>query len=252
MRTGKNRKFARDEDAQQSSKDLAERGKGLYGGDIERVPGLRKGITPKLEWEPSIPIEIRRFPDTEEEQAEGQAYLAHRPLEVEVGFGGGNFLVSKAKQHPETHFVGFEIKRGLCAGAAHQIETQKINNLRIIYEDVRQSMDALFADHSIRRCSVFFPDPWWKKKHVKRRVLTPFFLDLMEQKLEPNGILHIKTDVMPYAEAVEELFASDPRYRLDDGTYAHYFEDDQPTEREAFCLKKDIPFADFRFVLVSK
>lgn len=251
MRTGKERKFALDDNAKQSSEELRSKGKGLVGGDIERIPHVRKGLAPFINFPLTRPVELRRFPEDEAEVEEAQSYLAYRPLEVEVGFGGGNFLLQRAINNPEVHFVGFEIRRNLCLSVVKRIESNNLTNLRVIYEDVRQSMDELFADQSIRRCSVFFPDPWWKKRHVKRRVLTPFFLDLMEKKLVPNGMLHIKTDVMPYADVVEELFAEDKRYQLDDGTYDWLFENDFPTEREEFCAEKDIPFREFRYVLKS-
>lgn len=252
MRTGKERDFALDDNAKKSSKELKEKGKGLVGGDIERIPHPRKGLAPFLKFPVTRPIELRRFPESDEEIAEAQSYLSHRPIDVEVGFGGGNFILQRAIQNPEVTHVGFEIRRNLCLSLVKRIESNNANNLRVIYEDVRQSMDELFEDQSIRRCSVFFPDPWWKKRHVKRRVLTPFFLDLMEKKLVPNGMLHIKTDVMPYADVVEEMFAEDSRYQLDDGTYDYLFEGDFPTEREVFCAEKEIPWRDFRYVLVGK
>lgn len=252
MRIGYHRKFVRDEDAKQSSKEMVEKRKGLVGGDIEKMPQEPKGLAPHLKFKATTPVEIRAFPDTKEEQEANQKYLAHRPLEIEIGFGDGRTLLHKARQCPEIHLVGFEIKKSFCLEVVHEIEVHQIPNLRVIYQDARQALDALFEDNSIRRCSVLFPDPWWKKRHIKRRVVTPFFLDLMSRKLEPNGILHVKTDVMPYAEAVKEFLTSDTRYEPDDGTYSHNFETDSPSKREAYCLKNNIPFAEFRYILVAK
>lgn len=248
MRTGKERTFAIDQDQQKSSQELAEKGKGLVGGDIERIPHLRQGLSPYLKFKPEYPLEIRHFPETEQEREEQQLFLHHRPLDVEVGFAGGHFMLHHARNHPDTHCVAFEIRRHYCLDLATAVHHEKLHNLRVVYEDVRQALSDWFADGSIRRCCVFFPDPWWKKRHLKRRVLTPFFLDLMAQKLQHHGILHIKTDVLPYAEVIRDMVAQDPRYHEDDGTYQSLFAQDQPTEREAYCLEHNIPFAEFRWI----
>lgn len=254
MRTGKGRTFSLDEKALKEADESLKTGKGLVGGDLTRQPERMRGLQAYLD--PSklkeglerLP-ELRRFPQSDEEKEEAQAYVAHRPLEVEIGFGGGQFILGRAAANPDTHFIGFEIRRGLCIPVVQSIVQQDLSNLRIVYEDMRQSLPAFCADDSLQRCSVFFPDPWWKKRHIKRRILVPSFLDLMAQKLHIGGILHIKTDVMPYAEAVEALFEGDTRYERDHGDLDVLFENDLPTEREAFCAKKGLPFADFRFVL---
>lgn len=248
MRTGEDKTFAIDQDPDRSAKELAVKGKGLVGGDIERMPHLRQGLAPYLDFQPTFPLEMRHFPQSEAEHREQHAFLHHRPLEIEIGFAGGQFILNRARQHPEVHCVAFEIRRHYCLDLARIIHQEKLTNLRVTYEDVRQSLGVWFADGSIRRCSVFFPDPWWKKRHIKRRILTPFFLDLMAHKLEPNGVLHIKTDVEPYAEVIRDLFTQDARYHQDDGTHDALFAGDLPTEREAYCLAHSIPFTEFRWV----
>ena len=247
MRTGKGRKFVIDEEKLAKTEARRKEGAGLFGGDIDRVPHPRRGLRPYIELE-DVPEVVRTCEDPEllEEQ---QAFLAHRPLEVEVGFGGGASIFNRAKSRPDTHFVGFEIRLHLCLSLVKRIARDNVPNLRVCYEDVRQSMPPMIADQSLRRCSVFFPDPWWKRRHIKRRLLTTSFLDLMEQKLLPDGVLHIKTDVEEYSHVIEELLESDGRYIKADASFDHLFADDHPTEREAFCLQEGIPFWQFRYVL---
>lgn len=246
MRTGKNRTFVIDEEHLNKVEAQRDRGKGLVGGDVTRIPGHRLGLRPHTELE-EIP-EVSRFfqGSAGDEQAQ---YLAHRPLEVEIGFGGGQFLFQRASHHPERHFVGFEIRRSFCLSLVERIHKAGLQNLRICYEDVRQALPDLVPADSIARCSVFFPDPWWKRKHIKRRLLTPSFLDLMCEKLVPQGILHVKTDVLPYGEQIRELFAQDGRFVLGDESLDEQFADDLPTEREHYCINRDLPFVDLRYIL---
>jgi tRNA (guanine-N7-)-methyltransferase len=245
MRTGQHRKFTVDLDVQRIEEDLQE-GRGLVGGDLERIPEGRRGLRPHLDLD--TPVEIRRFPETEAENTDNEAFLQHRPIEIEIGFGGGDFIFQRAISQPDIHFLGFEIRRVFCTSLARRIHKAKLSNLRIIYEDVRQSLPDLLPDHSIRRCSIFFPDPWWKRRHIKRRILIPSFLDLILRKLQPNGILQIKTDVMPYAEQIRELFALDSRFIKDDGSLTEVLADEPHTERETFCLAHGIDYAEFRFI----
>lgn len=258
MRTGKGRSFCLDEDALKQADESRKTGKGLVGGDISRQPERKRGLATHLqagelrEGLTRLP-ELRRFPESDEEREDAETFIAHRPLEVEIGFGGGQFILGRAEAHPDTHFIGFEIRRNLCIPTVKSIVERELDNIRIVYEDMRQSLPHFCADDSLQRCSVFFPDPWWKKRHVKRRILVPSFLDMMAQKLHLGGILHIKTDVMPYAEEVAKLFEGDTRYRRDTtGELDAHFEGDLPTEREAFCTRKELPFADFRFVLEAR
>lgn len=253
MRTGKGRTFSQDKQALKQADTSRETGRGIVGGDVTRVPGREKGLQAYLDPETIEPglkrlPELRRLIQDPDEIADNEAFLAHRPLEIEIGYGGGQFLLGRAEAHPETHFIGFEIRRHLCVSMVKRIVEKKLSNIKIIYEDVRRCLPDLVADGSLQRCSVFFPDPWWKKRHVKRRIVVPSFLDLMAEKLQPGGILHIKTDVMPYAEQVEQVFEGEERFERQFASLDEHFEGDLPTEREAFCQERGLPWADFRYV----
>ena len=243
MRTGKEKTFCMDDDKLNLAPSDLERGKGLYGGDLDRSPHPHRGITPYVSFRP-VP-EIRRLVESDEEAADQAAFLSKQPMEIEIGFGKGNFLRHRAARFPEKHFVGFEIHRSLCLWMAERIQRRGLTNLRLCFEDCRQSLPALLSEGSVDRAFVFFPDPWWKRRHVKRRLLSPPFLDLLYPYLAPHAVLSIKTDVMPYADYIEQLFAEDPRFLLRSELEAQIFDDFSPTEREAFCLREGIPFRTF-------
>ncbi len=216
--------------------------KGLVGGDIERLPQNKRGLKPYLDFD-DFPVEIRRFWETEREKIEAEQFLSHRPIEVEIGFGKGQFILDRAQKNSQIHFIGFEIRRQLCLSLAKKIRALKLKNLRIIYEDARVALPQLFPDNSLSRCYIFFPDPWWKKRHAKRRILTPPFLKLLAKKLQPQGILQIKTDVKPYAEQIKELLSEIPQ--LEEISPPPELTENLPTEREEFCLKEGLPVFTF-------
>ncbi|MEM1008351.1 MAG: tRNA (guanosine(46)-N7)-methyltransferase TrmB [Myxococcota bacterium] len=248
MKTGKDKAFTIDPGQESSQTELAQ-GRGLYGGDVRRIPYERKGITPHVSFS-RVP-EVRRMVDSEEERKERDAFLHKVPLEVEIGFGKGAFLRDRAKRFPQKHFLGFEIHRNLCLHMAKRIHRDEISNLQICFEDCRHALPELLQPRSIDRIFVFFPDPWWTRKHVKRRLLTLAFLDLIDPFLTPDAIFSVKTDVMPYAEQVEQLFSADPRYQHQSELEPQVFAAFQPTEREAFCQQEGIPFRTFCFQYIA-
>ncbi|MCB9640709.1 MAG: tRNA (guanosine(46)-N7)-methyltransferase TrmB [Myxococcales bacterium] len=242
MRTGKNRTFTIDHEKTNNSLEDLKKGKGLYGGDITRMP-TRRGIAPYVDFSP-VP-EVRRLHEDPTEEAEKTVFLSKLPVEVEIGFGRGGFLRHRAARFPDKHFLGFEIHKHLCVDMVTKIHQMGLENLRICFEDCRSSLPALLPQGSIDRAFVFFPDPWWKRKHVPRRLLSPAFLDILYPLLTEDGVLSIKTDVLPYADVVEAMFAEDPRFELRPELEAQIFDDFSPTEREAFCSREGLPFRTF-------
>ncbi|MCK6511119.1 tRNA (guanosine(46)-N7)-methyltransferase TrmB [Myxococcota bacterium] len=242
MRIGKNRTFTIDPERTEAVREQIQRGKGIYGGDITRMP-TRQGFAHDLTFQPAP--EIRRHPEDAAEEADKSAFLRHTPIEVEIGFGRGGFLRHRAARFPHKHFLGFEIHKHLCIDMADRIHQQGLTNLRICFEDSRAALPSLLPERSIDRAFVFFPDPWWKRKHIPRRLLTPVFLDLLYPLLTDDGVLSIKTDVLPYAEIVEAMFAEDPRFVLRPEFEPIIFDDFAPTEREVYCLRQGLPFRSF-------
>lgn len=130
-----------------------------------------------------------------------------RPLEVEVGSGKGLFLTTASGERVEHNFLGIEIARPYAMTAAARILRAGRDNVRMVPGDAGPLFAARVPDRSLAAVHVYFPDPWWKKKHKKRRVLNEAFLRSISRTLAPEGRFHFWTDVLEYFETVLELAA---------------------------------------------
>jgi tRNA (guanine-N7-)-methyltransferase len=139
------------------------------------------------------------------------------PVEIEVGSGKGAFLVAVAPVHPDVNFLGIEIVRKYQLYCATRMAIRNLHNVRMACCDARPLLRDRVPPASVQAIHVYFPDPWWKKRHHKRRVFTPEFVASCAQALEPGGRLHLATDVAQTFELMTELCAGEPRFhRLDD------------------------------------
>ena len=130
------------------------------------------------------------------------------PTILEIGFGMGDSLAEQAKLNPEKNFIGVEVhKAGVGRLLMKALETD-LSNLRIYNEDSKDVLNKSIPKNSLHTVQVFFPDPWPKTRHHKRRLLNPEFLNLIARKLELGGLLHVATDWEPYAETIELLCSS--------------------------------------------
>lgn len=129
------------------------------------------------------------------------------PLEVEVGSGKGLFLVSAAKERTEHNFLGIEIATKYARFAAARLAKQGLRHAVLLHGDALRAFRELFAPQSLAAVHVYFPDPWWKKRHHKRRVMTETFIKDVARTLVPGGSLHFWTDVEDYFEASLRLIA---------------------------------------------
>ncbi len=126
-------------------------------------------------------------------------------MEIGTGMGEGTALIAAA--FPESGFIGVEVhKPGVGALLGH-IERLGISNLRLMEEDVHIILRDHFEEHSFDAFHLFFPDPWPKRRHWKRRIIQPEFLQLIHKKLKVGGYIHLATDWVPYAECIEKTFA---------------------------------------------
>ena len=135
------------------------------------------------------------------------------PVELEVGFGKGLFLISAAQAHPEVNFAGVEIVRKYQLFAATRLAKRGLRNVRVACADVRLFLPRCVATASLQAVHVYFPDPWWKKRHHKRRVFTAEFVAECARVLRPGGELHAVTDVEEYAQVMAGLLAAQPALR---------------------------------------
>lgn len=121
------------------------------------------------------------------------------PLIIEIGFGAGHSLLANAKAHPELDFIGIETHRPGIGILLQGLENEKITNTRIYYADAVQVLQKAIPDHGVLGVNVFFPDPWRKRRHHKRRLIQPEFVRLIARKLQVGGTLHLATDWEDYA-----------------------------------------------------
>ena len=127
---------------------------------------------------------------------------------LEIGFGMGEATALIAQKFPDTGFVAVEVHRPGIGKLMARIEELQVRNIRIIEGDAHLILDAMIPDASLDGIHLFFPDPWPKKRHHKRRIVTKDFLSLIYPKLKSDGFIHIATDWLPYAEHMAEVFAA--------------------------------------------
>jgi len=125
-------------------------------------------------------------------------FPAAGPLELEVGSGKGLFLTSAAKANPGRNLLGIEIAHGYARLIAGKLAAAGLDNARIIQGDAGFLVGSLLPDACLAGMHVYFPDPWWKKRHKKRRLMQESFVRHLERTLQPGGRLHFWTDVEEY------------------------------------------------------
>jgi tRNA (guanine-N7-)-methyltransferase len=129
---------------------------------------------------------------------------------LEIGCGMGETTAAIAQAHPESDFVGVEVHGPGVGSILNRIEQSSIANLRMIQHDAVEVVDAMIPEAALAGIHVYFPDPWPKKRHHKRRLLQPGFVHALAMRLAPGGYLHAATDWAPYAEEILATFSSEP------------------------------------------
>jgi tRNA (guanine-N7-)-methyltransferase len=134
----------------------------------------------------------------------------HAPLVVEIGFGMGQATVQIAAARPSHDFLGIEVHEPGVGALLQRIDEQQLTNLRIVQHDAVEVLRDMIAPATLAAVHVFFPDPWPKKRHWKRRLIQPPFVALLASRLAPGGTLHCATDWQPYAEQMLEVLSAEP------------------------------------------
>ena len=122
------------------------------------------------------------------------------PRVLEIGFGMGDSLVAMAEQNPESRYLGIEVHTPGVGKLLADVERCGIRNLKVFSDDAVQVLEDVIPVNSVDLMQIFFPDPWHKKRHHKRRLIQPAFVQLVTRLLRPGGYLHLATDWEPYAE----------------------------------------------------
>jgi tRNA (guanine-N7-)-methyltransferase len=148
------------------------------------------------------------------------AFGRQAPLVLEIGFGMGDATAQIARARPETDFLGVEVHTPGVGALLKRIDEQQLTNLRIVQHDAVEVLDHMIAPDSLAGVHIFFPDPWHKKKHNKRRPVQPPFVAKLVTRLAPGGYLHCATDWQPYAEQMLEVLSAEPGLRNSAQGYA--------------------------------
>ncbi|WKZ12483.1 MAG: tRNA (guanosine(46)-N7)-methyltransferase TrmB [Gammaproteobacteria bacterium] len=131
------------------------------------------------------------------------------PRVLEIGFGNGGTLVEMARTEPDTDFLGIEVHEPGVGHCLLQIERLGLGNVRLIRHDAVEVLREQIPAASLQAVLLLFPDPWPKKRHHKRRILTPEFAQLVAARLAPGGLFHVATDWAPYAEHIAAVMAAE-------------------------------------------
>jgi tRNA (guanine-N7-)-methyltransferase len=157
-----------------------------------------------------------------------------QPVELDVGCGRGLFLFNASTTQPERNFLGVELDFHEGRRGAKRLSKRIQSNARVIGENANFLLDRLIQPASLAAVHIYFPDPWWKRRHRRRRLFTDLFADRVARVLQPHGLLHFWTDVADYFETVaallrhhaafEKLFAPEERPAQNDFDYHTSFE----------------------------
>ncbi|HMP01167.1 MAG TPA: tRNA (guanosine(46)-N7)-methyltransferase TrmB [Gemmatales bacterium] len=128
-----------------------------------------------------------------------------QPFEIEIGCGKGGFLVGRALQVPEHNFLGIELDRGLFHYIATRLARRQLWHVRILQADASRFLAQACRSACVAHLHVYCPDPWWKRRHHKRRLFTPEFVANCQRVLAPGGKLHLASDVADYFDLMTRL-----------------------------------------------
>ena len=134
------------------------------------------------------------------------------PVCLEIGFGMGDSLVKQAAANPHINYLGIEVHTPGVGSCLLKVEEQQVSNLRIVSRDAVEVLDLNIPDASLSAIQIFFPDPWPKKRHHKRRLFQPQFLEALRNKLKLDGYLHLATDWQNYAEHMLDVLNGNPNF----------------------------------------
>ncbi|WP_136680684.1 tRNA (guanosine(46)-N7)-methyltransferase TrmB [Neptunomonas sp. XY-337] len=135
------------------------------------------------------------------------------PVVLEIGFGMGDSLIEMAKNQPEKNYIGIEVHRPGVGRLLSNADKEGLDNIRVFCEDAIEVLAQSIPDGSLDCIQLFFPDPWHKKRHHKRRIVQPELAESLRKKLKVGGVFHMATDWENYAEHMMEVMSAAPGYK---------------------------------------
>ena len=172
-------------------------------------------------------------------------FTEKQPIVMEIGYGMGEATWQIAKANPDINYLGVEVHMPGAGKLMAKLAEYEVANVRLIERDVFETFHYMVKDSSLDGVHLFFPDPWPKKRHFKRRIIQERFLSEVAAKLKPGGYLHIATDWVPYAEWISDVFSMSKLFT--GGVITR--PDSRPLTRfEGQGISKDHAVNDFRFL----
>ena len=163
-----------------------------------------------IDFAPQVVLQ-ERYPDF---------FDAHFPLVLEIGFGMGETTISIAQRLPSTHFLAVDVHRPGVGSLLKRIAESGVKNIRILRHDAVEVVDALLTPGSLDGVHLFFPDPWPKKRHHKRRLVQPPFVRQLVHRLKPGGYIHMATDWEDYAQQMLQVLQAETGLRNTSDAYS--------------------------------
>ena len=166
---------------------------------------------PKVDPSLDLTRHLKTFDELPQPWDATQIFARNAPLEVEVGSGKGLFVTSAATARPEHNFLGIELAKRYAHFAASRLAKRDLRNAVMVSGDALRVIHEILPPAGVTAVHVYFPDPWWKKRHRKRRVMNEALLADVVRVLEPGGKLHFWTDVEEYFQSSLKLIATIPQ-----------------------------------------
>lgn len=157
------------------------------------------------------------------------------PTILEIGYGMGLSLVEMAKNTLDAHFIGIEVHRPGVGSFLNEANNSGLTNVRSYCHDAVEVLNQCIPDNSLSRVQIYFPDPWHKKRHHKRRLIQPEFIKLLSSKLVSGGVIHLATDWENYAEQMMNVMSADKGFKNQKGKYIF---SERPTYRPLTKFEK--------------
>jgi tRNA (guanine-N7-)-methyltransferase len=142
------------------------------------------------------------------------------PLVLEIGFGMGQTTTEIARAQPEKNFIAAEVHPPGVGNLCNLLDEHALSNVRVIQHDAVEVVREMIAPQSLAGIHIYFPDPWHKKRHNKRRLIQPPLVSLLASRLAPGGYMHLATDWVPYAEHMLEVLSNEPLLKNSAENYA--------------------------------
>ncbi len=149
-----------------------------------------------------------------------QVFARSAPMILEIGFGMGQTTAQIAAAQPQVNFVGVEVHPPGVGNLCNLLDAQALTNVRVVQHDAVEVLKHMIAADSLSGVHIYFPDPWHKKRHHKRRLIQPPLVSLIASRLVPGGYLHLATDWVPYAEQMLDVLRAEPQFRNSTADYA--------------------------------